>query len=58
MADDFFLRNRSTIAVITGETPGLGLAIAKRLALEGAPGIGVSGRKADYDQNVAGAYPE
>jgi NAD(P)-dependent dehydrogenase (short-subunit alcohol dehydrogenase family) len=44
MANDFFLRNRSTIAVITGGTQGLGLAISKRLAQEGAHGIVISGR--------------
>jgi NAD(P)-dependent dehydrogenase (short-subunit alcohol dehydrogenase family) len=53
MTDDFFLRNRSTIAVITGGTQGLGLAIAKRLALEGAPGIVVSGRNAEKAEAAA-----
>jgi len=53
MSDDFFLRNRSTIAVITGGTQGLGLAIAKRLALEGAPGIVVSGRNAEKGEVAA-----
>jgi NAD(P)-dependent dehydrogenase (short-subunit alcohol dehydrogenase family) len=47
MTDDLFLRNRGTIAVITGGTQGLGLAIAKRLAIEGAHGITISGRNAD-----------
>jgi NAD(P)-dependent dehydrogenase (short-subunit alcohol dehydrogenase family) len=47
MADDYFLRNRSTIAIITGGTQGLGLAIAKRLAREGARGIVLSGRNVD-----------
>src|SRR5258708_19986185 len=44
MPNELLLRNKSTIAVITGGTQGLGLAIAKRLALEGAPGIVISGR--------------
>jgi len=39
MGNDYFLRNRATIAIITGGTQGLGLAIAKRLAREGARGI-------------------
>jgi NADP-dependent 3-hydroxy acid dehydrogenase YdfG len=37
MSDDSFLRNRSTIAIITGGTQGLGLAIARGLAREGVP---------------------
>jgi len=53
MTDDLFLRNRRTIAVITGETQGLGLAIAKRLAMEGAHGITISGRNADKGENAA-----
>jgi NAD(P)-dependent dehydrogenase (short-subunit alcohol dehydrogenase family) len=44
MSDDYFLRNRGTHAVITGGTQGLGLAIARRLAREGAPSIVISGR--------------
>ena len=47
MTDESLSRNRSTIAVITGGTQGLGLAIAKRLAPEGSPGIVVSGRNAE-----------
>jgi NAD(P)-dependent dehydrogenase (short-subunit alcohol dehydrogenase family) len=90
MSDDLSLRNRATIAVITGGTQGLGLAIAKRLAQEKdedwlakaeaaqpmgqlvkpdqvaglvaymlSPESGVmTGALVDYDQNVAGAYPE
>jgi NAD(P)-dependent dehydrogenase (short-subunit alcohol dehydrogenase family) len=53
MANDFFLRNRSTIAVITGGTQGLGLAIAKRLAQEGAPGIVISGRNPGKGKEAA-----
>ncbi|MBV9491468.1 MAG: SDR family oxidoreductase [Verrucomicrobia bacterium] len=53
MADDYFLRNRSTIAIITGGTQGLGLAIAKRLAREGARGIVLSGRNADKGEPAA-----
>ena len=47
------MRNRPTIAVITGGTQGLGLAIAKRLALEGARGIAISGRNPDKGQSAA-----
>jgi NAD(P)-dependent dehydrogenase (short-subunit alcohol dehydrogenase family) len=41
---DYFLRNKATHAVITGGTQGLGLAIALRLAREGAPKIALGGR--------------
>jgi NAD(P)-dependent dehydrogenase (short-subunit alcohol dehydrogenase family) len=47
------LRNQTTIAVITGGTQGLGLAIARRLALEGAPGIVISGRNAEKGEGAA-----
>jgi len=47
MSDDYFLRNRSTIAIITGGTQGLGLAIATRLARERAPGLVISGRNTE-----------
>jgi NAD(P)-dependent dehydrogenase (short-subunit alcohol dehydrogenase family) len=53
MSDDFFLRNRSTIAIITGGTQGLGLAIARRLALEGAKGLVLSGRRLDKEEKAA-----
>ena len=53
MADDYFLRNRSTIAIITGGTRGLGLAIAKRLAREGARGIVLSGRNVNKGEPAA-----
>jgi len=39
-------RNYDTRAVITGGTQGLGLAVARRLALEGASAIVISGRRA------------
>jgi NAD(P)-dependent dehydrogenase (short-subunit alcohol dehydrogenase family) len=53
MSDDFFLRNRSTIAIITGATQGLGLAIAGRLAREGAPGMVISGRNTEKGEWAA-----
>src|SRR5690348_17059632 len=53
MTDDLTLRNRWTVAVITGGTQGLGLAIAKRLATEGARGITISGRNTDKGENAA-----
>ena len=53
MSDDYFSRNHSTIAIITGGTQGLGLAIAKRLAREGAPGMVVSGRNAEKGEAAA-----
>jgi hypothetical protein len=53
MANDFFLRNRSTIAVITGGTQGLGLAISKRQAQEGAHGIVISGRNPGRGKEAA-----
>jgi NAD(P)-dependent dehydrogenase (short-subunit alcohol dehydrogenase family) len=53
MNDDLFLRNRPTIAVVTGGTQGLGLAIAKRLAFEGAQGIVISGRNAEKGEDAA-----
>jgi NAD(P)-dependent dehydrogenase (short-subunit alcohol dehydrogenase family) len=53
MPDDLLLRNRATIAVVTGGTQGLGLAIAKRLAQEGARGIVISGRNSDKGEIAA-----
>jgi NAD(P)-dependent dehydrogenase (short-subunit alcohol dehydrogenase family) len=53
MSDDFFLRNRSTIAIITGGTQGLGLAIARRLGMEGAQGVVLSGRRLDKGEKAA-----
>lgn len=40
-------RHANTVAVITGGTQGLGLAIARRLAEEGAQGIVICGRSAE-----------
>jgi NAD(P)-dependent dehydrogenase (short-subunit alcohol dehydrogenase family) len=53
MPDQLSPRNNSTIAVITGGTQGLGLAIAKRLAQEGAPGIVITGRNRDRGEGAA-----
>ena len=53
MTENLFLRNQSTIAVIIGGTQGLGLAIAKRLAREGARGIVVSGRNSEKGEEAA-----
>jgi NAD(P)-dependent dehydrogenase (short-subunit alcohol dehydrogenase family) len=52
MNDDFFLRNRSTVAIITGGSQGLGLAIAKRLAREGARGLVLSGRNVNKGESA------
>jgi NAD(P)-dependent dehydrogenase (short-subunit alcohol dehydrogenase family) len=53
MSDNYFLRNRSTIAIVTGATQGLGMAIAARLAREGAPGLVISGRDAEKGEGAA-----
>jgi NAD(P)-dependent dehydrogenase (short-subunit alcohol dehydrogenase family) len=53
MPDQLLPRNNSTIAIITGGTQGLGLAVAKRLAREGAPGIVITGRNRDRGESAA-----
>jgi NAD(P)-dependent dehydrogenase (short-subunit alcohol dehydrogenase family) len=53
MADELLLRNRATIAVVTGGTQGLGFAIAKRLAQEGARAIVISGRNSEKGEAAA-----
>lgn len=46
-------RHDNTIAVITGGAQGLGLAIARRLAAEGAQGIVIAGRNAAKGERAA-----
>lgn len=46
-------RHANTIAVITGGTQGLGLAIARRLAAEGAHGIVLAGRNPQRGESAA-----
>lgn len=53
MSEDIFLRNKTTHAVITGGSQGLGLAVAKRLAREGAPKIMISGRNVEKGSKAA-----
>ena len=47
------LRHTATRCVITGGTQGLGLAVAQRLALEGAAGLVISGRRAAIGEAAA-----
>ena len=58
MNREVFLRNRNTHAVVTGGTQGLGLAVAKRLALEGSPKIIISGRDVEKGEHAAAAVTE
>jgi hypothetical protein len=58
MSAGFFLRNRTTVAMITRGTQGL-ISMAGLVAYMLSPESGVmTGVLVDYDQNVAGAYPE
>jgi NAD(P)-dependent dehydrogenase (short-subunit alcohol dehydrogenase family) len=52
MNDSAAGRNHDTRAVITGGTQGLGLAVARRLAREGAPAIVISGRRAGLGESA------
>jgi NAD(P)-dependent dehydrogenase (short-subunit alcohol dehydrogenase family) len=47
------LPRRHTLAVITGGTQVLGLAVARRLAREGAAGIVISGRRTALGESAA-----
>lgn len=53
MDSDFTRRHRGTRAVITGGTQGLGLAVARRIAREGAAGIVIAGRRAELGEAAA-----
>src|ERR1700737_400608 len=53
MNDEFFLRNRTTVAIITGGAQGVGFAIAERLPREGARGVILSGRSLDKGEKAA-----
>jgi NAD(P)-dependent dehydrogenase (short-subunit alcohol dehydrogenase family) len=53
MEDDFTRRHRGTRAVITGGTQGLGFAVARRIAREGAAAIVLAGRRADVGEAAA-----
>lgn len=53
MADVHPPYHRETRAVITGGTQGLGLAVARRLALEGAPALVLSGRRRELGEAAA-----
>jgi NAD(P)-dependent dehydrogenase (short-subunit alcohol dehydrogenase family) len=50
---DFTRRQHGTRAVITGGTQGLGLAVAMRIAREGAAAIVLSGRRAELGEAAA-----
>jgi NAD(P)-dependent dehydrogenase (short-subunit alcohol dehydrogenase family) len=51
-------RHQDTRAVITGGTQGLGLAVALRLAREGAPAIVISGRRSALGEAAVGKVRE
>jgi NAD(P)-dependent dehydrogenase (short-subunit alcohol dehydrogenase family) len=53
MDQDLDRRHSGTRAVITGGTQGLGLAVAKRIAREGAPAIVLAGRRAELGEAAA-----
>lgn len=53
MDTDFTRRHRGTRAVITGGTQGLGLAVAHRIAREGADAIVLAGRRSALGESAA-----
>jgi len=53
MDQDLNRRHRGTRAVITGGTQGLGLAVARRIAREGASAIVLAGRRAELGEAAA-----
>jgi NAD(P)-dependent dehydrogenase (short-subunit alcohol dehydrogenase family) len=53
MEHDHTRRHRGTRAVITGGTQGLGLAVARRLAREGASAIVLAGRRPELGRAAA-----
>jgi NAD(P)-dependent dehydrogenase (short-subunit alcohol dehydrogenase family) len=53
MDTDLTRRHRGTRAVITGGTQGLGRAVARRIAREGAPAMVLAGRRPELGESAA-----